>query len=214
MVSKVFTEDSSSPLLVFSFTEVSTSVFMTPSSQSFSQLMLASSPHSPSVTVSTIPFLDVRWYNSERVLDIGRIPSFFELRSGNRSIPRDYFKIVPSCSGGQTCKIFLAVTVAASSASYPIDTIRRRMMMTSGTGVHYKNWVDCGAQILKNEGVTSFFKGIGVNILRGTFFFILPRITPQNFTPNLTLIFRYRRCWCPLWFRSGQKELHCRENNE
>merc|ERR1711931_443509 len=37
------------------------------------------------------------------------------------------------------------VTVAASSASYPIDTIRRRMMMTSGTGVHYKNWVDCGA---------------------------------------------------------------------
>merc|ERR1711914_57463 len=31
------------------------------------------------------------------------------------------------------------VTVAASSASYPIDTIRRRMMMTSGTGVHYKN---------------------------------------------------------------------------
>merc|ERR1719438_381107 len=59
------------------------------------------------------------------------------------------------------------VTVAASSASYPIDTIRRRMMMTSGTGVHYKNWVDCGAQILKNEGVTSFFKGNGANILRG-----------------------------------------------
>ena len=44
------------------------------------------------------------------------------------------------------------------------------MMMTSGTGVHYKNWVDCGAQILKNEGVTSFFKGNGANILRGTFF--------------------------------------------
>merc|ERR1712131_239604 len=59
------------------------------------------------------------------------------------------------------------VTVAASSASYPIDTIRRRMMMTSGTGVHYKNWVDCGAQILKNEGVTSFFEGNGANILRG-----------------------------------------------
>merc|ERR1712003_296043 len=59
------------------------------------------------------------------------------------------------------------VTVAASSASYPIDTIRRRMMMTSGTGVHYKNWIDCGAQILKNEGVTSFFKGNGANILRG-----------------------------------------------
>merc|ERR1712126_763970 len=30
-----------------------------------------------------------------------------------------------------------AVTVISGLASYPIDTIRRRMMMTSGTGVHY-----------------------------------------------------------------------------
>ena len=52
-------------------------------------------------------------------------------------------------------------------------------MMTSGTGVHYKNWVDCGAQILKNEGVTSFFKGIGVNILRGTFFLFYPELLPK-----------------------------------
>merc|ERR1712091_718091 len=36
------------------------------------------------------------------------------------------------------------VTVGASSASYPIDTIRRRMMMTSGTGVHYKSAFDAG----------------------------------------------------------------------
>jgi len=59
------------------------------------------------------------------------------------------------------------VTVAASSASYPIDTIRRRMMMTSGTGVHYKSAFDCGGQILRNEGITSLFKGNGANILRG-----------------------------------------------
>jgi len=59
------------------------------------------------------------------------------------------------------------VTVGASSASYPIDTIRRRMMMTSGTGVHYKSAFDAGGQILKNEGITSFFKGNGANILRG-----------------------------------------------
>merc|ERR1712141_642773 len=32
-----------------------------------------------------------------------------------------------------------AVTVVSGLASYPIDTIRRRMMMTSGTGVHYKS---------------------------------------------------------------------------
>jgi len=59
------------------------------------------------------------------------------------------------------------VTVGASSASYPIDTIRRRMMMTSGTGVHYKSAFDAGGQIMKNEGITSFFKGNGANILRG-----------------------------------------------
>merc|ERR1712226_317804 len=60
-----------------------------------------------------------------------------------------------------------AITVLASLASYPIDTIRRRMMMTSGTGVHYKSSMDAGMQILKNEGVPSFFKGAGANILRG-----------------------------------------------
>merc|ERR1712003_324401 len=60
-----------------------------------------------------------------------------------------------------------AVTVGAGIASYPIDTIRRRMMMTSGTGVNYKSSLDCGVQIVKNEGVTSLFKGAGANILRG-----------------------------------------------
>uniref|UniRef100_A0A7S2AB16 ADP/ATP translocase n=1 Tax=Stereomyxa ramosa TaxID=1078864 RepID=A0A7S2AB16_9EUKA len=60
-----------------------------------------------------------------------------------------------------------AVTVLAGLASYPIDTIRRRMMMTSGGGVKYKNSMDCAAYILKNEGVKSYFKGAGANILRG-----------------------------------------------
>jgi len=60
-----------------------------------------------------------------------------------------------------------AVTVGAGIASYPIDTIRRRMMMTSGTGVNYKNSMDCGMQIVKNEGMASLFKGAGANILRG-----------------------------------------------
>jgi len=59
------------------------------------------------------------------------------------------------------------VTVVSGLASYPIDTIRRRMMMTSGTGVHYKSSIDCGLQILKNEGFMSMMKGAGANILRG-----------------------------------------------
>ncbi|GAA97995.1 uncharacterized protein L969DRAFT_46396 [Mixia osmundae IAM 14324] len=53
------------------------------------------------------------------------------------------------------------VTTGAGIASYPLDTIRRRMMMTSGEKVHYKNMIDCGAQIIKNEGVAFLFKGAG-----------------------------------------------------
>merc|ERR1712033_96355 len=60
-----------------------------------------------------------------------------------------------------------AVTVTAGLMSYPIDTIRRRMMMTSGSGAKYKGSIDCGMQILKNEGFMSMMKGAGANILRG-----------------------------------------------
>jgi len=60
-----------------------------------------------------------------------------------------------------------AVTVSAGLVSYPIDTIRRRMMMTSGAAVKYKGSMDAAAQIWKKDGFMSFFKGAGANILRG-----------------------------------------------
>jgi solute carrier family 25 (adenine nucleotide translocator) protein 4/5/6/31 len=62
-----------------------------------------------------------------------------------------------------------AVTVTAGLLSYPLDTIRRRMMMTSGgkDAGKYKSSIDCGAQILKNEGLKAMYKGAGSNILRG-----------------------------------------------
>lgn len=59
------------------------------------------------------------------------------------------------------------VTVAAGLLSYPIDTIRRRMMMTSGEAVKYRNSLHCASEIMKAEGASSFFKGAGANILRG-----------------------------------------------
>jgi len=59
------------------------------------------------------------------------------------------------------------VTVVAGLASYPIDTIRRRMMMTSGGGVAYSGSLDCARKILAKEGIKSFFKGADANILRG-----------------------------------------------
>lgn len=41
------------------------------------------------------------------------------------------------------------------------------MMMTSGEAVKYNGSIDCGLTILKNEGVSSMFKGATANIIRG-----------------------------------------------
>ncbi|KAK8221541.1 ADP,ATP carrier protein [Phyllosticta capitalensis] len=60
-----------------------------------------------------------------------------------------------------------SVTTGAGIASYPLDTIRRRMMMTSGEAVKYKSSMDAARQIVAKEGVKSLFKGAGANILRG-----------------------------------------------
>ncbi|KAJ5163430.1 Mitochondrial carrier protein [Penicillium coprophilum] len=59
------------------------------------------------------------------------------------------------------------VTTGAGVASYPLDTVRRRMMMTSGEAVKYKSSMDAARQIIAKEGVKSLFKGAGANILRG-----------------------------------------------
>lgn len=60
-----------------------------------------------------------------------------------------------------------AVTVISGLMSYPLDTVRRRMMMTTGTGQKYKNSMDCLMQIIKNDGAAALFRGAGANVLRG-----------------------------------------------
>ncbi|KAI9045696.1 putative mitochondrial ADP,ATP carrier protein (Ant) [Aspergillus affinis] len=59
------------------------------------------------------------------------------------------------------------VTTGAGIASYPLDTVRRRMMMTSGEAVKYNSSFDAFRQIVAKEGMGSLFKGAGANILRG-----------------------------------------------
>jgi solute carrier family 25 (adenine nucleotide translocator) protein 4/5/6/31 len=62
-----------------------------------------------------------------------------------------------------------AVTVVSGVISYPLDTIRRRLMMQSGRAdILYTGTVDCFKKILKNEGPKAFFKGSLSNVLRGT----------------------------------------------
>ncbi|CED82025.1 adp atp carrier protein [Phaffia rhodozyma] len=59
------------------------------------------------------------------------------------------------------------VTTIGGLAAYPLDTIRRRMMMTSGSGVVYKSTMDAFRSVVKHEGSSVLFKGAGANILRG-----------------------------------------------
>merc|ERR1712021_239794 len=75
----------------------------------------------------------------------------------------------PDVSFGVKFAVGYAVTVVSGVLSYPIDTIRRRMMMTSGgdKALMYTSSLDCASKIMKAEGFMSFFKGAGANILRG-----------------------------------------------
>jgi solute carrier family 25 (adenine nucleotide translocator) protein 4/5/6/31 len=72
----------------------------------------------------------------------------------------------PNASFALSFLLGYSVTVFAGLLSYPIDTIRRRMMMTSGEAVKYKGSMDCAVQIMKTEGFMSMMNGAGANILR------------------------------------------------
>ncbi|KAG0006085.1 ADP/ATP carrier protein [Entomortierella chlamydospora] len=77
--------------------------------------------------------------------------------------------LMPSSLQGSFLATFVlgfGVTNLAGLASYPVDTVRRRMMMTSGEAVKYNSSLDAFNQIVKKEGVKSLFKGAGANVLR------------------------------------------------
>lgn len=60
-----------------------------------------------------------------------------------------------------------AVTTSAGLISYPLDTVRRRMMMQSGLEQPmYRNTFDCWRKIYKIEGLNSFYRGALSNIFR------------------------------------------------
>merc|ERR1719383_442023 len=76
--------------------------------------------------------------------------------------------VVIGQDGGVVASFFLgwAVTITAGLASYPLDTVRRRMMMTSGSGAKYASSLDCIQQIVVKEGYSALMRGAGANILR------------------------------------------------
>ncbi|KAJ4953296.1 hypothetical protein NE237_030128 [Protea cynaroides] len=62
-----------------------------------------------------------------------------------------------------------SVTTSAGLVSYPLDTVRRRIMMQSGMEqLMYKSTLDCWRKIYRTEGVASFYRGALSNMFRGT----------------------------------------------
>lgn len=85
----------------------------------------------------------------------------------------DYAKDEMGKRGEQTIwkRFFIAqlVSVASGTVCYPIDTVRRRLMMTAGKKkdkVLYANARECVAYIYSTEGVSGFFRGLAPNVVR------------------------------------------------
>jgi len=59
------------------------------------------------------------------------------------------------------------ITISVGLITYPLDTIRRRMMMTSCEPVKYQTSLHATSEITKKNGFTSLFQGAVANIIRG-----------------------------------------------
>lgn len=60
-----------------------------------------------------------------------------------------------------------SITTVSGICAYPFDTLRRRMMMTSGQPVKYRNAMHAFLEIIHLEGFTALFRGVTANMLMG-----------------------------------------------
>lgn len=70
---------------------------------------------------------------------------------------------------GERIVIAQAISLSAGTISYPLDSVRRRLMMQAGQPKEmrkYRHSIHCIRQVLAQEGIRGFFLGLGPNILR------------------------------------------------
>lgn len=111
-------------------------------------------------------------YNGIGVSVIGIIPyrgvyfGLFDTLSGYNPYQKSESNVLRAFSKF-ACAQFSAI--AAGYASYPFDTVRRRLQMQSEKPKEewvYAGTADCFSKIMKNEGTAALFKGAGANALR------------------------------------------------
>jgi solute carrier family 25 (adenine nucleotide translocator) protein 4/5/6/31 len=111
-------------------------------------------------------------YNGVGVSIVGIIPyrgvyfGLFDTLSGYNPYQKSENNLLRAAS-----KFACAQTsaIAAGYASYPFDTVRRRLQMQSEKPKDqwvYSGTMDCFTKIMKDEGTSALFKGAGANALR------------------------------------------------
>jgi solute carrier family 25 (adenine nucleotide translocator) protein 4/5/6/31 len=72
---------------------------------------------------------------------------------------------------GERMTIAQTVSLTAGTMAYPIDSVRRRLMMQAGlpqTERRYRNSLVCFQTIFRQEGLRGFYLGIGPNMVRSS----------------------------------------------
>lgn len=60
-----------------------------------------------------------------------------------------------------------SITTFSGVCAYPFDTVRRRMMLTSGQETKYRNSMHALREIIRLEGFAALFRGVSANMLYG-----------------------------------------------
>lgn len=60
-----------------------------------------------------------------------------------------------------------SITTVSGVCAYPFDTLRRRMMLTSGQPFKYHNTMHALCEIIRLEGFTALYRGVTANMLLG-----------------------------------------------
>ncbi|KAJ0047717.1 hypothetical protein Pint_16292 [Pistacia integerrima] len=60
-----------------------------------------------------------------------------------------------------------SITSVSGVCAYPFDTLRRRMMLTSGQPIKYRNTMHALREIIQLEGFRALFRGVTANMLLG-----------------------------------------------
>lgn len=60
-----------------------------------------------------------------------------------------------------------SITTVSGVCAYPFDTLRRRMMLTSGQPLKYSSTMHAVLEIVRLEGFTALYRGVTANMLLG-----------------------------------------------